>query len=62
MLDFGVQERWPARHCTRKWHELEATAAAASMVNPSSAGLTPAVSHFSSPVETPMHYTFMPLS
>lgn len=23
MLDFGVQERWPARHCARKWTELE---------------------------------------
>ncbi|EME83312.1 uncharacterized protein MYCFIDRAFT_122733, partial [Pseudocercospora fijiensis CIRAD86] len=26
MLDFGIQERWPARHAARKWQELEATA------------------------------------
>jgi hypothetical protein len=23
MLDFGVQERWPARQCARKWAEIE---------------------------------------
>ncbi|KAF2216673.1 hypothetical protein CERZMDRAFT_3157, partial [Cercospora zeae-maydis SCOH1-5] len=23
MLDFGISERWPARHCARKWTDLE---------------------------------------
>ncbi|KAI5356660.1 hypothetical protein Slin15195_G021440 [Septoria linicola] len=63
MLDFGVQERWPARHCARKWTDLEAgsnTTAQATTV-----GVTPAsLSSFSSPVDAtgPMHFAFMPMS
>ena len=22
MLDFGASERWPAKYCARKWHEM----------------------------------------
>ncbi|KAM3424898.1 hypothetical protein BST61_g6873 [Cercospora zeina] len=61
MLDFGVSERWPARHCARKWTDLEAgsnTTAQATTLN-----MTPAsLSAFSSPVEGPVHFAFMPMS
>lgn len=57
MLDFGINERWPPRHCARKWQELETIAA----TRGTTAGLTPGVSQFSSPVEGPVHFAFMPL-
>jgi hypothetical protein len=57
MLEFGLNERWPARHCARKWQELEAVAA----TQPTTTGITPGMSQFSSPVETPMHFAFMPI-
>ena len=57
MLDFGINERWPARHCARKWQELETTAATMA----ATASMTPAMSQFSSPVEAPTHFAFMPL-
>ncbi|CAK1357728.1 unnamed protein product [Cercospora beticola] len=61
MLDFGVSERWPARHCARKWTDLEAgsnTTAQATTLN-----MTPAsLSAFSSPIEGPVHFAFMPMS
>ncbi|KAK3725868.1 hypothetical protein LTR37_000016 [Vermiconidia calcicola] len=56
MLDYGVNERWPARHCARKWQEVEATASMAA-----SAGMTPAMTHYSSPIEGPTHFAWMPL-
>ncbi|KAF7188578.1 hypothetical protein HII31_10240 [Pseudocercospora fuligena] len=60
MLDFGIQERWPARHAARKWQELEA---ATTTTHPTTAGLTPAsMSQFSSPIDGPVHFAFMPLS
>ena len=57
MPDFGINERWPAKHCARKWQELEAIAAA----NPTTAGHVPGIPHFSSPVDQPMHFAFMPI-
>ena len=57
MLDFDVQERWPPKHCNRKWQELEGAASL-----PQSAAMTPSVSHYSSPgMDQPMQYRFMPL-
>jgi len=58
MLEFGLQERWPARHCARKWQELENQAA----IHATTAGMTPGIStQYSSPVEAPMHFAFMPI-
>ncbi|KAK4542923.1 hypothetical protein LTR36_006112 [Oleoguttula mirabilis] len=57
MLDFGLQERWPARHCARKWQDLENQAA----MQATTAGLTPGISQFSSPVDGPVHFAFMPI-
>ena len=57
MMDFNINERWPARHCARKWQEMEAMATALPTTN----GITPGVSQFSSPVEAPMHFAFMPI-
>ncbi|TKA31650.1 hypothetical protein B0A50_01727 [Salinomyces thailandicus] len=57
MLEFGIQERWPPRHCARKWQDLEQQAAMLA----SSAGITPGMSQFSSPIEGPMHFAFMPI-
>ncbi|RMY75181.1 hypothetical protein D0863_02757 [Hortaea werneckii] len=57
MLDFGLQERWPPRHCARKWQELEQQA----LMQATSASLTPGMSHFSSPDDGPVHFAFMPI-
>ncbi|EME46406.1 hypothetical protein DOTSEDRAFT_42926 [Dothistroma septosporum NZE10] len=58
MLDFGVHERWPARHCARKWQDMEI----ANTAHASTAGMTPAsISQYSSPVEGPVHFAFMPI-
>jgi hypothetical protein len=58
MLEFGLNERWPARHCARKWQEIDTVPTA----QPTTTGLTPGMSQFTSPVETPMHFAFMPIS
>lgn len=62
MLDFGLTERWPPRHCARKFQELESMAATHHPTT--TAGLTPGISHsqYSSPVDAPMHFAFMPIS
>lgn len=57
MLDYGINERWPARHCARKWQDLETTAATMA----STVGMTPGLTHYSSPVEGATHFTFMPM-
>ena len=56
MLDFNITERWPARHCARKWQELET-----SNVLAVTSSMTPALSQFSSPIEAPTQFTFMPI-
>nr|POF17490.1 hypothetical protein CFP56_12904 [Quercus suber] len=63
MTECGVTERWPARHCARKWQELEASLALSHATTSAAlvAGITPALSQFSSPVEAPVHFAFMPL-
>ncbi|KAK4991036.1 hypothetical protein LTR50_002115 [Elasticomyces elasticus] len=65
MLDFGVTERWPARHCARKWAELELAAlgggggGGGALVG-QAAGMTPTtVSQYSSPVEATGQFAFM---
>ncbi|KAK5165747.1 uncharacterized protein LTR77_008670 [Saxophila tyrrhenica] len=58
MLDYGINERWPARHCARKWQDLETTAAASLA---STVGSMPGLTHYSSPVENATHFTFMPM-
>ncbi|EMC99541.1 hypothetical protein BAUCODRAFT_144949 [Baudoinia panamericana UAMH 10762] len=62
MLEHGVQERWPARFCARKWQELEAQSLAQAST---AAGLLPGMmqttQQFASPVEAPTHFGFMPL-
>lgn len=61
MLDFGIQERWPARHCARKWTDLDP--ASNPTAQPTTLGMTPAsMSSFSSPIEGPVHFAFMPMS
>ncbi|KAK5130256.1 hypothetical protein LTR08_002257 [Meristemomyces frigidus] len=52
MLDFGLQERWPARHCARKWQEIEDQAAMQTAT-----GKT----QYSSPAEGPVHFAFIPI-
>lgn len=57
MIDYGIGERWPARHCARKWADLESANATAVVT---SAGMTPvSISQFSSPIEGPVHFAFM---
>ncbi len=56
MLDHGINERWPARHCARKWQDVETNAASmASNVN-----MMPTHTQYSSPIEGATHFTFMP--
>lgn len=59
MLEFGVSERWPARHCARKYQEMDMYPM--STYPMATSGITPAVSQYSSPVEAPMHYAWMPI-
>lgn len=62
MLDFGLQERWPARHCARKWQEMETAAAAAT--NAAALGFTPATSlppQFSSPLDAVQNFAYIPM-
>lgn len=62
MLDFGLQERWPARHCARKWQEMETAAVATSAA---AMGFTPATSlppQFSSPlVDSAHNFAYLPM-
>ena len=58
MTEYGVSERWPPRHCARKWQEVELYPLSIYAMNP---GMTPAISQYSSPVEAPVHYAFMPI-
>ena len=53
MLEHGVSERWPSRHCEQKWRELSSMAA---VVN----STTMSMPQYSSPLETPMAYVGMP--
>jgi hypothetical protein len=53
MLEHGVTERWPSRHCEQKWRELSSMAA---VVN----STTMSMPQYSSPLETPMAYVGMP--
>ena len=58
MLEYGIHERWPTRHCARKWQELEAQAATLA----ATASITPALSQFStSPIDASTRFTFMPI-
>ena len=52
MLDFGAQEKWPAKLCTRKWQEINPTYDSY-MAHPST---TPAFSQMSTPIEGPGGY------
>lgn len=56
MVDFGLQERWPARHCARKWQDLETQTA----MQATTAGPTPGTSQVPSPVEA-VHFAFRPI-
>lgn len=48
-------ERWPARHCAKKWQELETPVSImASMA--STVSITPAMTHYSSPIEGTTHF------
>ncbi|KAK4504269.1 hypothetical protein PRZ48_005185 [Zasmidium cellare] len=63
MLDYGIGERWPARHCARKWQELESTGSTTTLITttvPGGMGTPASISQFSSPVEGPVHFSFMP--
>jgi hypothetical protein len=53
MLEHGVTERWPSRHCEQKWRELSSMAA---VVN----STTMSMPQYSSPLETPMAFVGMP--
>ncbi|KAK5110563.1 hypothetical protein LTR62_005755 [Meristemomyces frigidus] len=57
MLDFGLDERWPPRRCARKYQELETLA----MQNMSTAGATPGRSQYSSPIDGPIQFAFVPI-
>ncbi|KAF2720906.1 hypothetical protein K431DRAFT_85514 [Polychaeton citri CBS 116435] len=57
MGEYGIQERWPPRHCAKRWQEMEASSLAVS----TSAGITPMTHFTSSPIEgQSMHFGFMP--
>lgn len=61
MTEFGSPERWPARACARKWQDIEM--ATASSLAAASAGITPAMTQFtSSPTDAPVHFAFLPIS
>lgn len=59
MLDFGLQERWPARHCARKWQEME-TAAANNAAAMAFTPVTTMPAQFSSPMDTVPGFAYMP--
>jgi hypothetical protein len=52
MLEHGVAERWPSRHCEQKWRELSSMTAFA--------GTTTSMPQYSSPLETPMSFVGVP--
>jgi hypothetical protein len=58
MLEHGVSERWPSRHCEQKWREMLSTpvAATTTAINSSAA----AAAHYSSPFENSMGFAWMP--
>ncbi|WPG98897.1 Hypothetical protein R9X50_00169700 [Acrodontium crateriforme] len=56
MTEFGVQERWPARLCARKWQALES----AQPTYLSTTTVTSA-SQLSSPTEPLYHFAYMPM-
>jgi len=64
MLDFGVQERWPPKHCARKWQKLNPTSQGSSTPQPQPQSQpTPALSHaqYSDTPEVPNQYGFIPM-
>ncbi|KAH9825699.1 hypothetical protein Tdes44962_MAKER00629 [Teratosphaeria destructans] len=59
MLEYGLHERWPPRHCARKWQEIEAQMAFTRAATTGSLRGTPQVS---SPVDGPVHhFGFVPM-
>ena len=52
MTEFGNSEKWPAKLCQKKWHEITPTYD--SYV--AHAGTTPAFSSMSTPIEGPTGY------
>ncbi|KAJ9624802.1 hypothetical protein H2203_004752 [Taxawa tesnikishii (nom. ined.)] len=58
MVDYGVQERWPARHCARKWQEIAPTPEFPTTSLPSQ---QPLASQFSSPDESSSHFQLYPM-
>jgi hypothetical protein len=63
MLEYGIQERWGARLCAKKWQELEAQ----QTITSTNAGFTPAMTQYSmSPTDASapaaQHFAFMPIS
>jgi len=62
MLECGIEERWPARHCARRWQEIEnAAGVGTAKVTTTSAGAMQGLSQVSSPIEGPVHFAFMPI-
>ena len=77
MLEYGIQERWGARLCAKKWQELEAAHAVAEApsgpigghphtITSTAGGFTPAMTQYSmSPTDASapaQHFAFMPIS
>ncbi|KAF2766504.1 hypothetical protein EJ03DRAFT_278008 [Teratosphaeria nubilosa] len=59
MLEYGLNERWPPRHCARKWQEIEAQIAFTRAATTGSLRGTPQVS---SPVDGSVHhFGFVPM-
>jgi hypothetical protein len=57
MLEHGVSERWPSRHCEQKWREMLSTPVAATTTAINSSA---AAAHYSSPFENSMGFAWMP--
>jgi len=53
MLEHGVSERWPSRHCEHKWRELLSNSAMPTNNNNIS------MAQFSSPGDTTVGYNWM---
>ena len=63
MLEFGVAERWPPRHCARKCQELEPTAVTAAALASHPPATTLPLLQFSSPADALHLYPpYMPAS
>ncbi|PNS13928.1 hypothetical protein CAC42_1419 [Sphaceloma murrayae] len=59
MLDYGIQERWPSKHCARKWAKISPQPQIPDGMT--SGPMPPHPFHLQHPDNNQPHFTFMPI-